>query len=219
MALVSDDALTPAARRVLDAAAELFYARGLTAVGVELIAQRAGVTKKTLYDRFGSKDELITRYLRERDRRWRAWLTAEVDRTARDGPPAERILAMFDALGAWAVRESPRGCSFVNAAAELPDPSHPARAVIREQKRWLRQQLLDLCQAAGYSDPEALADELLLVHEGANVLIGLGETRDPAATARRMAAAALDRRGSASRAGSARQAGSVNRAGGAGYAG
>lgn len=189
------DAYTPAARRVLDAAAELFYEQGINAVGVDLIARRAGVTKKTLYDRFGSKDALITAYLQARDKRWRAWLAAEVERTAGAAPPAERILATFDALAAWAVKESPRGCSLVNAAAELPDPSHPARVVIIGQKRWLRNYLLDLCRAAGVAEPAALADELALMHEGANVMIGLGVLDDPVATVRRLAELALERAG------------------------
>ena len=187
--------LTPAARRVLDAAADLFYRQGIHAVGVDLIAKRAGVTKKTLYDRFGSKDELITRYLHERDERWRAWLVTEVDRTAGGGSPVERILATFDALGRWAERESPRGCSFVNAAAELPDSGHPARALITTQKRWLRDHLRDLCRDAGVGDAEGVADELMLIHEGTNVVIGLGVMADPAATARRAVAAALERAG------------------------
>ncbi|GAA3366506.1 hypothetical protein GCM10017744_073820 [Streptomyces antimycoticus] len=73
--------LTPAARRILDTAAELFYGQGINAVGVDLIAKRSGVTKKTLYDRFGSKEALVAAYLRERDERWRAWLTAEVEKS------------------------------------------------------------------------------------------------------------------------------------------
>lgn len=181
--------LTPAARRVLDAAGELFYSEGINAVGVDTIAKRAGVTKKTLYDRFGSKDQLIVSYLRERDVRWRRWLTAEVERIGDD--PAARLLATFEAQRTWMARESPRGCSFVNAAAELPDPGHPARAVIRSQKQWLRTYLFEHCRAAGSSDPEQLADELVLLHEGASVLTGLTLTADPWTTAGLMAASAL----------------------------
>jgi AcrR family transcriptional regulator len=192
---VAEQTSTPAARRVLNAASELFYTQGIHAVGVELIAKRAGVTKKTLYDRYGSKDALITAYLRERDERWRAWLTAEVERTAGGAGPAARILATFDALASWAIRESPRGCSFVNAAAELPDAAHPARKVIAAQKRWLRDYLLELCRRSGAANPEALGDELALMHEGANVMIGLGVLTDPVATVRRLAEQALDRAG------------------------
>lgn len=188
MAVAQDAGLTPAGKRVLDAAAELFYERGITAVGVDLIARRAGVTKKTLYDRFGSKDELIAAYLRERDRRWRTWLAAEADRVADQADPRERILVTFDAMRTWALRESPRGCSFVNAAAELPDGAHPARQVIAGQKQWLYDHLLQMCRELPADDPGALADRLMLVHEGANVLVGLRIVDDPAGIAVRMVA-------------------------------
>ncbi|MGR3933565.1 TetR/AcrR family transcriptional regulator [Streptomyces sp. BRA346] len=188
------ETLTPAARRVLDAAAELFYGQGINAVGVDLIAKHAGVTKKTLYERFGSKEALVAAYLRERDERWRAWLTAEVDKAPRQTPP-DRILATFDALGVWMRRENPRGCGFVNAAAELPDTGHPARQVIGDQKRWLRGYLRELSEDAGATDPGALADELLLLHEGATVLYGLSVIPDPVDAARRQARRALRQAG------------------------
>ncbi|MDN3055526.1 helix-turn-helix domain containing protein [Streptomyces sp. SRF1] len=189
------EALTPAARRVLDAAAELFYGRGINAVGVDLIAKRAGVTKKTLYERFGSKEALVAAYLRERDERWRAWLTAEVDKSPPAASPADRVLATFDALAAWMRRENPRGCGFVNAAAELPDAGHPARQVIADQKRWLRGYLRRLCEDADVAAPDELADELLLLHEGATVLYGLSAVADPVGISRRMALRALERAG------------------------
>ncbi|MFJ1995994.1 TetR/AcrR family transcriptional regulator [Streptomyces asiaticus] len=183
------DVLTPAGRRILDTAAELFYGQGIHAVGVDLIAKRAGVTKKTLYDRFGSKEALVAAYLRERDERWRAWLTAEVEKS----PPVDRVLATFDALAEWVRRENPRGCGFVNAAAELPDPGHPARQVIADQKHWLRGYLRQLCEEAGVTAPDGLADELLLLHEGATVLNGLSVAADPVGTARELAERALER--------------------------
>src|SRR5690606_19387853 len=71
--------LTPAGRRIVAAAEELFYERGITAVGVDLIAERSGVTKRTLYNRFGSKDHLVAACLTERDRRWRSLVRDTVD--------------------------------------------------------------------------------------------------------------------------------------------
>ncbi|MBB5933660.1 TetR/AcrR family transcriptional regulator [Streptomyces zagrosensis] len=202
------DALTPGARRVLDAAAELFYGRGINAVGVDLIAKQAGVTKKTLYDRFGSKEALVAAYLRERDERWRRWLTARVNEAAEAADLAEvgapeqeaaraavRVLATFDALERWMRRENPRGCGFVNAAAELPDAAHPGRQVIADQKRWLRGYLRELCHAASASDPDTLADELVLLHEGAMVLSGLAIVDAPVRLARDVAVRALAQRG------------------------
>src|SRR5689334_7254448 len=100
--------LTPGAQRILDVASELFYARGIHAVGVDTIAAESGVTKRTLYDRFGSKDELVAAYLRARDARWRALVVATVD--AADGPWG-RVLAPFDVLEDW-VAGAGRGCAF-----------------------------------------------------------------------------------------------------------
>jgi AcrR family transcriptional regulator len=111
----AEPALTPAGLRVLDAATELFYRRGIHAVGVELIAERAGVTKKTLYDRFGSKDALVAQYLRRRGGRWQRFLLDRLDQRPHG---ADRALAVFDAAAEWHAR-SQRGCAFVNAYAEL----------------------------------------------------------------------------------------------------
>lgn len=185
--------LTPGARKILDAATWLFYERGINAVGVDLIARQAGVTKKTLYDRFGSKEALVALYLRQRDQRWREWLTARVEEGG--GSAYEQILTTFDGLEEWMLRENPRGCGFVNAAAELPDPAHPGRAAITDQKRWLRGYLRELSASAGAPDPVGLADELVLLHEGAMVLGGLSVTEQPFRTARSLAVLAMDRAG------------------------
>lgn len=176
----------PAADRILRAASEMFYREGIRAVGVDAIAAGADVTKKTLYDNFGSKGELIAAYLRARDERWRSWLVEGVDR--RGGSAKERLLSTFDALGEWMERENPRGCGFVNAAAELPDAGHPAREAIMEQKRWLHNYLKELAAEIGADDPEDLAEKLLILHEGANVANSLGTVTDAAHKARQVAA-------------------------------
>lgn len=178
--------LTPAAARVLEVASRLFYERGIHAVGVDAIAEAAGVTKKTIYDRFRSKDNLITAYLERRDRRYREWIT---ERVAAE-PAADRPLVVFDALGAWLGAEGARGCAFVNAFGELADPAHPAHRIAREQKAWLRETFRELAAFAGHADAAVLADRLLLLHEGAVVLHSAGA--DPHATsAARATAAAL----------------------------
>ncbi|MFG2192928.1 TetR/AcrR family transcriptional regulator [Streptomyces sp. NPDC048639] len=182
--------LTPGARRILDAASKLFYGRGIHAVGVDTIAAEAGVTKKTLYDRFGSKDALVVAYLEARDRRWRERLTDRVD-TVPEGAPGDRLLATFDALGEWMRTENPRGCGFANAAAELPDAGHPARRVIAAQKEWMLGYLTELAAAAGVLDPSPLAERLMILHEGATVLHALGTVRHPTDQARTVAAGLL----------------------------
>lgn len=155
--------MTPAGRRILAAAEELFYDRGITAVGVDLIAEHSGVTKRTLYNRFGSKEHLVAAYLTERDRRWRAHVRAAVDAC---DTPAEAVTAPFEALRTWSETHT-RGCAFINALAELPDPSHPAHRVAAHQKLWLRNLFAELATAAGCSRPATLATQLLVLHEGA----------------------------------------------------
>ncbi|PXY21195.1 TetR/AcrR family transcriptional regulator [Prauserella muralis] len=165
--------LTPAAERVLDVAGRLFYDNGIHAVGVESIASEAGVTKKTLYDRFGSKDALIGHYLRRRDERWREHVVSVVEQRGRI-PPARRLLLVFDALEQWIATENPRGCAFINAQAELPDATHPGREVIREQKQWMLDYLRALARQTGARNPRKLATSLLLLLEGATVTASLG---------------------------------------------
>ncbi|MQA03509.1 MAG: TetR family transcriptional regulator [Streptosporangiales bacterium] len=184
--------LTPAGERILAVASELFYTRGIGAVGVELVAAEAGVTKKTLYDRFGSKAALVSAYLRVRDERWRAFLTGYVDEHGA-GDPARRLLAAFDGLGAWMRQENhtPRGCGFVNASAELTDPHHPGREAVLAQKHWVQEYLAELATATGVAAPGPLAAQLLLLFEGACVAHGLGTDPDPTTTARTAAATLL----------------------------
>ncbi|WP_420848858.1 TetR/AcrR family transcriptional regulator [Prauserella marina] len=165
--------LTPAAERVLEVAGKLFYDNGIHAVGVEAIANEANVTKKTLYDRFGSKDALIAQYLRRRDERWREHVVRVVEQRTRM-TPTRRLLLVFDALEEWMATENPRGCAFVNAQAELPDAGHPGREVIREQKQWLLDYLRTLAREAGIRNPRKIATSVLLLLEGATVTASLG---------------------------------------------
>jgi AcrR family transcriptional regulator len=178
--------LTPGARRILDVASELFYAHGIHAVGVDTIAAESGVTKRTLYDRFGSKDELVAAYLRARDARWRARVEAAVE--AADDPVG-RVLAPFDVLGTWMV-DAGRGCAFVNAFAELDDPAHPGRAVIADEKRWLEELFAVELAGAGIPD-DGLSLHLLLLHEGALVSYAVAERTAAPRVARKAARAAV----------------------------
>ncbi len=164
----------------------MFYREGIRAVGVDAIAAEAGVTKKTLYEKFDSKGELVAAYLRGRDERWRSWLVDGVER--RDGTAKERLLSTFDALGEWIESGNTRGCGFVNATVELREPTHPARVVVMEQKQWMRDYLTELAAGAGARDPEELADQLLILHEGVNVAGSLGMPTNAAQKARQNAA-------------------------------
>ena len=157
----------PPRERILAAAHELFYQRGIHAVGVDAIAEAAGTNKMTLYRHFVSKDELVAACLRklaaEKDAEWDAIAAGH------PGDPRGELTAWLQHIGEWFIRESGRGCALANAAIELPDQDHPARRVIREHKSAVRERLVKLCRDAGLRDPEAVASEAFLVCEGARV--------------------------------------------------
>jgi AcrR family transcriptional regulator len=177
--------------RVLDVAGRLFYEQGIHSVGVDLIAGEAGVTKKTLYARFGSKDALVEQWLKRRDRRWREHVRTIVERNPH-AQPARRLLLVFDALEAWTATENRRGCGFVNAHAELPDSGHPGRRVIGEDKIWLLGCLRSLAEQAGAREPRKLAYSLLILLEGATVTASLGVVPGAVAQAKLVAKMLID---------------------------
>jgi AcrR family transcriptional regulator len=157
----------PPRARILAAAGELFYRHGIRAVGVELIAEAAGTNKMTLYRHFESKDHLVAEYLRQEAGKSDAyWQSLE---RAHPGDPLAQIRAWLAAMAAHAADCNKRGCALANAAVELPEKDHPARAVIEEFKRRQRGELIRLCGRASLADPEMLADEFLLLIEGARV--------------------------------------------------
>ena len=175
----------PGAReRVLAAASRLFYQHGIHAVGVNAIASEAGVTKATLYAHFSSKDGLITEHLRARDRRWETELANSLG-TQRH--PAGQLDAIFAAYRAWAVADEFRGCGFVNAAAEIADASHPARAIVYAHKQAMRSRLEALAGAAQCPDPAGVAEQWFFLLEGAMLTAALRRQAAPLDHAREMA--------------------------------
>jgi AcrR family transcriptional regulator len=153
-------------QRLLAAARELFYGGGVRATGVSAVAERAGVTKMTLYAHFPSKEELVTAYLEDSDRRWQEFLEERLSgcEASRDG-----LLAVCDAYREYFTAREVRGCAFVNCAAEFPDPGHPARRVIARHKAGVRERIRELATEAGAEDPATLAERLFVVLEGAYV--------------------------------------------------
>lgn len=127
---------TPGGQRILEAASELFYLHGITTTGLDLVVDRAGVTKRTLYQRFGSKDGLIRAYLAARAHKWQSLVLERVQIafTRQENP----VTAVFDLTYEW-VADNPRGCGFVNAWAELGDSaSSETKAAIQREKLWMR---------------------------------------------------------------------------------
>jgi len=166
---------TPTPRqRLLDAAADLFYRQGIGAVGVDLVSKAAGVSKRTLYQQFGSKDQLVAESLEARGTAILGMYLPADD----DGAPARKqILAVFDGLRGWTASAGFRGCPFVNTATELADPGHPARRVARDYKLRLRDYFARQAERGGAEDPQRLADQLIVVFDGAIVQAVMGTAR------------------------------------------
>jgi AcrR family transcriptional regulator len=151
---------SPARRRVLDAAGALFYAEGIHAVGIDRVIAEAAVAKATFYHHFPSKDDLVCAYLREQSDLVRS-ATVPVGDT-----PADQVLSVFESIGEFTCGPGFRGCAFVNAAAEYPDPRHPVRVVVADHRAWFRGVLRDLLTAARHPDVERTATMLVLLRDG-----------------------------------------------------
>jgi AcrR family transcriptional regulator len=146
--------------------------------------ERAGVSKRTLYNRFGGKDALVAEYLRRRDERWRAHLR---DATEGLDDATDKLLAVFESYGEWLVGDDFRGCAFANAAAEIPDPDHPARIVARRHKEGVREYLAAAARDVGFDEPDALAERLLILLEGATATAAMRRNAEPLDVARSVA--------------------------------
>ncbi|UOZ04038.1 TetR/AcrR family transcriptional regulator [Amycolatopsis sp. WQ 127309] len=144
-----------ARERIVSASQQLFRDQGITSTGMDQLCAVAGVSKRTLYQHFAGKDELIAEGLRRFDPE----ILPEVfDRT--DLTPRERLLAVFDV-------HSPL-CPFIAAAVEIPDPGHPARVHARDYKLGFAARLTEAAREAGAPDPEQLGEQLALLLDGAS---------------------------------------------------
>ncbi|OEJ33511.1 TetR/AcrR family transcriptional regulator [Streptomyces subrutilus] len=176
--------------RLLDAAEALFYADGIQAVGMDRVRAESGVPLKRLYRLYPAKESLVAAYLERRDERWMTSLRRAVTEAAKasaslgPGPSAAPVLAVFDWLAAWFCEPDFRGCAFLNAYGELGarGPA-PILDVVRRHKARLRSLLADLTGPA----EEALADQLLILVEGATVTAALDPGPAPAHRAREVA--------------------------------
>ncbi len=153
--------------RLIDTAIELFNRDGYRATGIDKILAESGVAKMTLYNHFGSKDELILAALKRRDARWREWFRHALARRAES--PRGRLLAVFDALEEWFAQADFQGCMFMRAASEFCACDDPIHAASAEHQRQILADLRDLAAAAGAQRPAKLAREILLLVMGAIV--------------------------------------------------
>lgn len=154
-----------AAFKIFETARELFYRRGVRAVGVDEIVCEAGVTKPSLYRAFKSKDDLVAACLQESAREGREAIHAVLEAAGSD--PLDRLRALVRHYADKIHKPDFRGCPMSNIAVELPEPGHPGRAVVEDCKTELRALVVRLARDLRIADPEALADGLILVIEGA----------------------------------------------------
>ena len=176
------------ASHIAEVAAELFYQRGINLVGVDAIANAAGITKRTLYRHFASKDNLVVASLSH----------GPSVNFPPAGEPRKRLLGAFDDLIRFVGAPTYRGCPYINAAAELTNPAHPARKIVENfttrRRSWFRRRLTE----AGVSDAEMLAEQLDLLFDGALANATKRRSTAPAVAARAAAQtlinAALKRR-------------------------
>lgn len=172
-------------QRLLEAGRRLFCREGIHATGITRVLAEAGVSRKTLYERFGSKENLILAVLEYEGALWRAWFEAGV----RDlkGSPRERLLGVFDLLGDWFADPGFFGCAFINAVAEHDKREAPLAAVADRHRDLTNRALQPLIAEAGVADEEELLHQLGLIIDGAIVTAMV--TQDPSAATRARAIA------------------------------
>jgi AcrR family transcriptional regulator len=174
--------------RLLAAANELFYREGVQSVGIDRIIEQAGVAKASLYNTFGSKDELIRAYLESRH-------ASVADRMARSlkryDTPRERLLGVFETQGRTFGDPNYRGCAFVMATAEA-QPGSSTVAAADNFRTWVRALFTELAEQAGVADPSALARQLHLLYDGAMLAARMDRDASASAAAKGAASALLD---------------------------
>ncbi|KUN76411.1 TetR/AcrR family transcriptional regulator [Streptomyces griseoruber] len=163
------DAKPGSRERLLDAAATLAYTEGV-GIGVEALCRTAGVSKRSMYQLFESKDALLAASLERRAAGYAARLLPEGDAA---GTPRERILHVFAELAAQSAAPEFRGCPYLAVQIELKDPEHPASRVARRIKLGLTDFFRTEAVRGGAHDPELLARQLILLFDGASARAGI----------------------------------------------
>jgi AcrR family transcriptional regulator len=178
--------------RLIHVAIELVYTHGFQAVGVDQVIAAAGVSKTTFYKHFESRDDLLVAAIKTRDEWESAGFNAAMQKLSGDDPRS-KLLAIFDVLDLWFNSPDFRGCQFINAAAEFPNPHDPVHAVAAEHKRKNRDMFRDLAARAGVQAAEMFADQFTALVEGTLVMRQIHGRNDAAKVIRPAAEALLAR--------------------------
>ena len=148
--------------RLLNTALRVFYAEGIHSVGIDRIVEEAQVTRATLYRHFLGKEELVVAYLTEVDAAMRAQATA-----ARGDSPADTLRALGQAIAGGIRSPEFRGCAFLNAAAEYPDPGHPVHQAVLAHRQWFEATVTDLFALIRKDDAKSAAQHFVMLRDGA----------------------------------------------------
>lgn len=177
--------------QIVKSALALFYRDGFNATGIEKICKQAEVSKKTLYNHFRSKDELVLATLRMRDESFRNNFMRNAEQ--QEKRPKQRLLALFDVLQEWLKEEGFSGCMFINASAEFAAQDDPIHMISAEHKRLMRDYIREIAVEANANDPQHLAAQLNLLLEGAIVEAHVSGNRDSAKLAKSIAKEIIDK--------------------------
>lgn len=176
---------------LIEAATELFYAEGLRAVSVDKVIEKAGTTKVTFYRHFKSKDDLVVAHLERRAEYERDGIRGAMDAAGGDTDRTFQLIA--EQLGVMACGQGFRGCPFINAAAEYPDAASAVRTTVEAHRSWCKATFSEIVQPLDLADPRAIADDLMLIRDGAMVA-GYLDDADALAASFLRSARALTRR-------------------------
>ena len=151
-------------RNILEVATRLFYTRGIRAVGMDTVIKECGVGNATVYRQFPTKDALATAYV---EGRADAWIERMREAAGEHGDPRDKLIAVFEVLASDCAGSSYRGCPMLNTSTEFPEGQHPAHLAAVAHKQQVRDWFRSLAADAGADDPDRLAEELLIVLNGA----------------------------------------------------
>ena len=177
--------------QLIQAALPLFAKNGIHATGIDTIVEHSGVTKKTLYAHFRSKEELVLAALRHYDGQFRNSFMRQVERKART--PKTRLLAIFDVAETWFSQQSFYGCLFINAVGEHSAPDTSLRYVCSDFKRMMTEFIFELCIKMKARNPQQLAEELAILLEGAIVTAQVSQKPNAAKIAKRAASVLIEK--------------------------
>lgn len=157
--------------RILDAANDLFYEHGIRATSADRIIEQVGITKVTFYRHFRTKSDLVVAYLHRQSAAEQAWMNSTVD----DRDPLATMHTIAAGIGTASCSPGFRGCAFINAAAEYPDPHDPVRLAVAAHREWMTGFFAGIAERAGVRDAGSVANQLMILRDGAMVNGYLGD--------------------------------------------